>query len=191
MNQWSHILLRAQQHARQLGTTQLCANLSVPFMVYPSLSLTQSSYLLLGLPHDLFPGTCPFSTAFSKGIVPVFVSQELNFLPNYTVQQPTFQDFKFICNRGIHPSLSSWHTQNFTVSFALECSDVLCIALLIAQDSHHSVQGCWYQPAQLVNAVVFFGGEDWEQVKFFPSGKRKSLSALLLLFHVAAPPPRK
>lgn len=32
-------------------------------------------------------------------------------------------------NRGIHPSLSSCHTQNFTVSFSLECSDVLCITL--------------------------------------------------------------
>ena len=109
---------------------QLCADLSVPFMVYPSLLLMQSSYLFLGLPHDLFSGTCSSSTAFSKGIVPVFVSQELhNFLPNYSVQQPTFYDFKLISNRGIHPSLSSCHMQNFTVSFSLECSDVLCIAL--------------------------------------------------------------
>lgn len=130
MNEWSHILLRAERHTRQLGTTQLCANLSVPSMLYPSLLLMQSSYLLLGLPHDLFPGTCPPSKAFSKGIVPVFMSQELNnFLPNYSVQQPTFQDFKLISNRGIHPSLSSCHTQNFTVSFSLECSDVLCITL--------------------------------------------------------------
>lgn len=44
--------------------TRFFANLPASFVVYVSISLIQSSYLLFGLPRDLSPGTCPSRTAF-------------------------------------------------------------------------------------------------------------------------------
>ena len=46
---------------------RLCGGLQPhPGVVYLSLSLMQCPYLLLGLRRDLFPGTCPSSTAFPQ-----------------------------------------------------------------------------------------------------------------------------
>ena len=46
--------------------TRFWAKFPASFAVYPSLSLIQSSHLLLCLPRDLFPGTFPPRTTFSK-----------------------------------------------------------------------------------------------------------------------------
>ena len=86
--------------------TRFCANLPASFVVYPSLSLMQSSHLLLCLRRDLLPGTCPSSTAFSK---------EFYFPPIFGVQQPSFWNFKLISNRSFVNAIrkTDQHTSYF------------------------------------------------------------------------------